>query len=906
MTEFHSSKSHTPVSAVLRNVVKLVIWDLDETFWNGTLSEEGITPIVEHIELVKILAHRGIVSSICSKNDFETARRELQRLGIWDYFVFPAIGWTTKGPMIRDLIQRANLRPENVLFIDDNPANREGAIFHSPGLMCLASPRMLVEQLSDRMLLGNDDPGLSRLKQYQLLEKKTQAKENVLLSGIDFLRQSEICVEINYDVERHLDRVIELINRANQLNFTKLRLHDSADRSRFEEMLNEFGVIAGTVSVSDRYGDYGLVGFFVIRRDMHGKRLEHFVFSCRILNMGVEQYVYERLGCPSLAVQDPVANPVQSFAQVDWISDGPAASPLPGPSQQRCLLLGGCDLYQLAAFVPAACIEYFNHPVDEFIVRYDDPNFILSDPTRIEASATLGRIPSWTADEMRRFRGDLRDADIVILSLYQGLSDTYFQFDTDLRIRLPIVTLTNLLRSDRGVWFVRNFDHVKLTVSDRIGLIAESVKAVAQQAKADATIFVLTELECGLDNQPAELRKRKEYNLVMQSVCRSLSNAVCLDINRIVREDWIVDPSHLSRVGYHEVAGEIVRNLQARRPVDVASIATEANYYPFQVAEDWQSIRFVDLPLQRFDQPSFHDTSCLADDPLLGQATVDDLYEGLQHDGLRARPMPVIFHTAFCGSTLLARYLQSLRVARFYREPFVFTQLASQKWLEFTQVTQEEWHRVFVISCLLAGRSFPDGLATGLKLHDAANNLADELLDWHPDVRGIVLFSGPRKFIHSCLKQSDRRQWVRTRVGTCGGDRIAELAAVDVSSLSDVQICAYVWLSQMVYCEQTIRRLGSRLCSLNCESLFYEPARTLTAICRFLQTDVEPAAIESAILVHGQRHAKTGAPLDTARQRDELPAGFDEEIEDGLNWLRERCADRGVPEGLPAELAVTG
>ena len=47
--------------------VKLVVWDLDDTFWNGTLSEEAVTPVAENIALVKQLAARGIISSICSK-----------------------------------------------------------------------------------------------------------------------------------------------------------------------------------------------------------------------------------------------------------------------------------------------------------------------------------------------------------------------------------------------------------------------------------------------------------------------------------------------------------------------------------------------------------------------------------------------------------------------------------------------------------------------------------------------------------------------------------------------------------------------------------------------------------------------------------------------------------------------
>ena len=85
---------------VLRNAVKLVVWDLDDTFWKGVLSEEAVTPVTENIDLVKRLAARGIISSICSKNDRDPVINELQKLGVWDYFVLPSISFQPKGSSI--------------------------------------------------------------------------------------------------------------------------------------------------------------------------------------------------------------------------------------------------------------------------------------------------------------------------------------------------------------------------------------------------------------------------------------------------------------------------------------------------------------------------------------------------------------------------------------------------------------------------------------------------------------------------------------------------------------------------------------------------------------------------------------------------------------------------------------
>ncbi len=80
--------------------IRLVIWDLDETFWKGTLTEGGIQYDEISHDIVIELSHRGIINSICSRNDFDSVAKILQERGIWDYFVFPSVDWTPKGQRI--------------------------------------------------------------------------------------------------------------------------------------------------------------------------------------------------------------------------------------------------------------------------------------------------------------------------------------------------------------------------------------------------------------------------------------------------------------------------------------------------------------------------------------------------------------------------------------------------------------------------------------------------------------------------------------------------------------------------------------------------------------------------------------------------------------------------------------
>ena len=136
--------------------IRLVVWDLDETFWRGTLTEGGIVWRDECHEIVIELARRGIMSSICSKNDFETIRALLIEREIWDYFIFPSIDWSPKGPRIRQIIEMVQLRPQSVILIDDNHLNLEEAKFFVPGIQ-VASDAVIPSILSDPLFVGKDD-----------------------------------------------------------------------------------------------------------------------------------------------------------------------------------------------------------------------------------------------------------------------------------------------------------------------------------------------------------------------------------------------------------------------------------------------------------------------------------------------------------------------------------------------------------------------------------------------------------------------------------------------------------------------------------------------------------------------------------------------------------------------------
>ena len=349
----------------MTEAVRLVIWDLDETFWQGTITEGGHRYNQANHDAVIELARRGIMSTICSKNDEAPVRKILSETGLWPYFIFPSINWEPKGPRIAALIEAVQLRPKSVLFVDDNPSNLNEARHFSPGLQT-GDEHFAAGLLDSPLLRGKDDRALSRLAQYKVLEKRRGDEAAAIAQGGGnqaFLRSSHIRVRIERDVEAHLDRAIELINRTNQLNFTKRRLPEAPEEARaaLRKLLDHHMVQAGLLEVADDYGDYGYCGFYATKAETDGQQLVHFCFSCRVLGMGVEAWAYQHLGRPPLRVRgrvlsDPVAAPM-----VDWIAadvaHAPARSQMQRAAASSVAARGGCVLAPLLHYFAAGASE---------------------------------------------------------------------------------------------------------------------------------------------------------------------------------------------------------------------------------------------------------------------------------------------------------------------------------------------------------------------------------------------------------------------------------------------------------------------------------------------------------------------------------------------------------------------
>ena len=364
--------------------IKLVIFDLDETLWKGVLSESDVEWFPERIPLLNSLVDRGIVLSISSKNDRDQVMAWLERSQVSDLFISPRINWESKGGQIQQIISDLQFRDEDVLFVDDNPMNRGEAIHSCPNLKVLDPAAPEFSSVMSKILAeGKDDHKRTRLKQYKILEERLKDRETAN-SNDDFLRSCDIHVSLVPAAGGDLSRVNELINRTNQLNFTKKR----CSLEEIASLLANPGVSNTLVHVRDRYGDYGAVGFV----SQTSSEVTHFCFSCRTMHMGLESWVKFRLNVGELNIVPPVAYPISEVIP-DWILEDAHDSPRKkGEPRRRLLMIGGCDLGAISHVLESHwnVTERFHYPASDsrVLIRPDSIDLLLT-PSFSEAERSF-------------------------------------------------------------------------------------------------------------------------------------------------------------------------------------------------------------------------------------------------------------------------------------------------------------------------------------------------------------------------------------------------------------------------------------------------------------------------------------------------------------------------------------
>ena len=567
--------------------VKMVIWDLDDTFWRGTLAEGDALEIPPaHVEMVRELTRRGIVNAICSKNDFAAAQDRLKRAGVWAHFVFPRIAYAPKGELIRDIIEQAQLRAENVLFVDDNGLNLEEARYYNPGLQLLDA-RLLHTLLALPGLAGKPDGG-KRLAQYKMLEQRTRERSSAS-SNHAFLRDSDIRLRITPTRADDAERVHDMLTRTNQLNFTKQRL--SLDEVR--TLIADGSRRTASIAVRDRFGDHGVVGWYCL----HEGTLEHFLFSCRIINLGIEQYVYTHLGRPRLdVVGETASSPFERESALDYITLDTEAPRMEAQAQQdtahrklRIYASGACDMYYLVGTLANALTDVtFECNTFQGATRgvnvateYLRSCFEMTDGDKDFCARHFHNYTGQTAFKTRIFEGSY---DYALFSFNDDAELFIHQQrgHPDLRVVLSesasysITPVTPPTGQDADAWLCEHFDSLGLITPERF---RENLLWIAARMPAHTRMLLMTlpEYPYFRDATPVFPQYRRQclrLNRVLRDLCATDGRFGLVEMNQ-----YITDRSHFTDYVMHLrpergflIACEALRQMAARPiPTDLAA-----------------------------------------------------------------------------------------------------------------------------------------------------------------------------------------------------------------------------------------------------------------------------------------------------------------------------------------------
>jgi FkbH-like protein len=561
----------------------MVVWDLDGTLWDGTLSEGPVQFPQSRIDVVRALNRRGIISSICSKNDESEVRSQLEAADLWSEFVFARIDWSPKGRRVSEIVEDAQLRPSDVLFIDDLVLNREEVRDAVPGIR-IAGPEIIDDLLSLPEFAGKDDSGLSRLHQYRMLEAKLADREAATGSNEAFLRTCEIRIGVFTDTGNEVERLFELLNRTNQLNFTKRRL----DWEQFTSLVEDPRCITGYVRVRDRYGDYGICGFYSVSLDANV--LTDFLFSCRVLHMGVEQWMYDRLGRPPVTVVGEVAASLDG--KVDWIVmaneqfsaerdgliDG-SSDTSPGLTQpHRVLMVGGCDLTNTAQFLGGDVVSNFSHtsPTGTFIyVGHTETVRQSAVGISADEGNVVDRIPFLDREVFASPAVVSPDYDVLVYSVLTDYTQGLYRH-RDLGLVVPwhqfVVDATDpgtwpMLEKrferegmDREFfeWFAGEFEFLGAIGLDRF---RENIRWLAASIPGNSRLIFLNGAEVPVDNptEPSRHLHHRVMNAALDDVVAELPNATICDLRTFVlsEDDLASDIRHYKRHIYLRMAEEI-------------------------------------------------------------------------------------------------------------------------------------------------------------------------------------------------------------------------------------------------------------------------------------------------------------------------------------------------------------
>lgn len=296
------------IAAIKGHLKKCLILDLDNTVWGGVIGDDGLEGIelghglgigkafTEFQMWVKKLKQRGIIICVASKNNYETAKEPFEKhpdmvLKLDDIAVFQA-NWETKVDNIRTIQSILNIGFDSMVFLDDNPFERNMVRENIPSITVPElpdDPAMYLEYLYSLNLFETasySNADKDRTKQYQV-EAKRVSLSKTFTNEADFLKSLNMVSTVSGFTKFNIPRVAQLSQRSNQFNLRTIR-YTEAD---IESMAKDPNVIDLSFTLEDKFGDNGLIAVVILKKlDQETLFVDTWFMSCRVLKRGMENF----------------------------------------------------------------------------------------------------------------------------------------------------------------------------------------------------------------------------------------------------------------------------------------------------------------------------------------------------------------------------------------------------------------------------------------------------------------------------------------------------------------------------------------------------------------------------------------------------------------------------------------
>ncbi len=299
------------INSIFGKSKKCLVLDLDNTCWGGVIGDDGLhgihigteTAIAESYtafqKYAKELKDRGITLAVCSKNDFVNAREGFSHpesiLRFDDFTSFKA-NWDPKHQNIQGIANEINIGIDSLVFIDDNPVERDIVFSQIPSVSVPDVGADVVDFIRhiDRngyfepISLSHDDVNRN---QYYKDNKKRVSEQATFQSYGEFLASLEMTAEIKSFSQIYFDRITQLTNKTNQFNLTTRRY--TAGEVESIALSDDYIKVYG--KLTDKYGDNGLVAISIGEIKNKTCHIDLWLMSCRVLKRDMEFAMLDEL-----------------------------------------------------------------------------------------------------------------------------------------------------------------------------------------------------------------------------------------------------------------------------------------------------------------------------------------------------------------------------------------------------------------------------------------------------------------------------------------------------------------------------------------------------------------------------------------------------------------------------------